>query len=230
MMFLNPYRDVGGGLPTPISYWNFDANSNDQVGTNNGVDDLMLYNAGGVVDNRADFTSSTSSKISIPHNASLSFGSSPFSYSMWVKFDSIKNSWFMNKRATSGLVREYQLVYYLNGLYVSLFDSTNGGGIVTIFDWLPIINNWYHIGHTWAGGLSQPKLFLNGAEVGTAINSGVFENTQNSSSPLVFGKANFSNSYSLDGWMDETYLWNLELTNAQMLEAYNKGLNGEPLI
>jgi hypothetical protein len=47
---------------------------------------------------------------------------------------------------------------------------------------------------------------------------------------LVIGRASWDTNYSLIGLMDEVVIFDAELTQTQITEIYNRGLNGIPVI
>lgn len=221
--YYNPTSDL-------ISYWNFDTDSTDQVGTNDGTDTSVSY-VSGLISNCADFTAGTSSNISVADDDSLSFGNSttdsPFSSSFWVKFNVVGNAWFYNKRgiAAGNIDREYQIYFYLGKLSFTIYDQSTGGFKTTEFTWTPTTGVWYHIGHTYSGS-GQPKLFLNGVAVGSSSNGGTYVAMENVNAPLTIGKASFSTLFSFDGYMDECGIANVEWSIEEMYDIYQKGLNG----
>ena len=81
-------------LSSFISYWKFDGNANDSVGTNNGTATNVTYTTG-LVGNTANFNG-TNSKVVVPDANNLSFGNGTsdvdFSSISLVKLDLVNRS------------------------------------------------------------------------------------------------------------------------------------------
>ena len=108
MNLVNPYRFKNGIDLDLISYYEFAGNANDSVGSNNGTATSVTYPSG-VVGNCADFTSSTSSIVTIPFATNngydtLDFADGindfPFSVSLWVQVGRTGNELIFAKRRT----------------------------------------------------------------------------------------------------------------------------------
>lgn len=216
-------------IPTSdiVSYWNFDNNYEDQVGINDGIVTSMSLVASGGIGNVADFTASTNSKVEIVDSDSLSFGNgitdSPFSGVVRVKFSSTGDQWILNKRNTSvsGLDREYQLIYYLGGIWIQFYDQSTSGQLITKFTTTISTGVWYEIGWSY-DGINQPKLFVNGVNVGAAANTGIYVAMENLGAPLTIGKDAWNNILSLNGYEDELAIFNTALTSGHISDIYAK--------
>ena len=236
---LTPYRYAGGGLAGIISYWKLDSNSNDFVGSNNGTDTSISYVTGGVIDDCADFSSSTSSEISIADSDTLSFGNgttdSPFSVSLWVKRTSATPAtiYLFSKKGTGEF--EYEIYWSNNQLRFRLWDNSAFSRIEyrTGTGTLANLDEWYNVVGTYdgsgvIGGLNvYENGFLSASPNG---NVGTYVAMENGTAPVVFGKNNLNTTNSLDGEMDEIYLFNRELTPTEAEFCYDEGLAGRTLI
>ena len=248
MNIVNPYRYASAESLSDsiISYWDFDSNSNDQVGSNNGTPTTISYNSG-KISNAAEFTS-TSSRIVVNDSDTLTFNDGsdlPFSVSLWIKFDTIKNTNFFDKRSAAG--SEYQ-VYYNSStgkLYFRLFDEGLTYIYVTWeFTWSPSTATWYHFTFTYNGSVNgnggvtpsdAGKIYLNGVlQSVTAlsiIGGGNYYNTMsNTTSPFNIGYLYVTSTYTLDGMIDEFYVFNKELDATEAQFVYDEGAAGRTLI
>jgi hypothetical protein len=215
--------DISTGL---VSYYKLDSNSNDSYGSNNGTDNSISY-VSGKIGNAASFNGS-SSFISIADNDDLSFTNGtndlPFSISMWVNFSSLGDMWLLNKRLT-GVNDEYQLIYYSGKFIINLFDGTFGGHFFKEYSFTPTTGTYYHIVATYSGNgsVSGLKLYVNGVSVGTTSTSGSYSRMRNGTAPVVLGKAGWFNGLNFSGKIDETAIYNIELTQAEIDLLYNAG-------
>jgi hypothetical protein len=240
-------NDYYGAIPIPVpvpvanivSYWNFDTDSTDQVGTNDGADTSMSYDAGGLVSNRANFTAGTSSHISVADASTLTFGNGttdvPFSVSMWVKWNATPStSVFFNKKDISaGTTGEYQLSYSGTVLEYTLFDGGASNYLQNKFNRAFSSGVWYHIVLTYNGNGTNAGIncFVNSTEIVgyTTANAGTYVAMENTATPLIIGKNAQSTTRSLNGFMDEVALFDKELTEDEILTLYNKGIAGTAL-
>lgn len=227
---LSTYQIPTGNI---ISYWNFDSNSNDQVGSNNGTDTDISYVVGGIVDNKADFTSGVTSKITVADSADLSFGNgttdSPFSISIWVEFNSTAATQHFVRKGAASTNREYLVRKEASDLQFRLFDQSSGGHITINHAWTPIASTFYHLVCTYdgSGSISGMNIYVDG-ELVTVVDgsSGTYTAMENLTEPLVFGNISDNTTQSLDGYEDEASIFDIELTKTQISEIYSKNLAG----
>lgn len=93
-------------------------------------------------------------------------------------------------------------------LFNDLIDGT--GSIPT--------NSWTHIAVTYDAATGDMKLYKNGVEVATAVNTNAY-----SESNLELSRFNFSNFF--DGRMDEVRIWNIARTAAEISGSMNCDIN-----
>lgn len=236
MNLINPYNKANTTL-TPfqeaiISAWNCDGNSNDRVGTNNGSDTNVNYAAGGIIGNSVNFSLGTDSNVEISDDDSLSFPTGEFSYSCWVYYDAVGNSTLLSK--TNGAsISEYDLIVSGGKLYCRLFSGgTQTNHFRIIYTWSISSLTWYNVTFTWDGSntISGLKLYINKTLVGSGSEVGTFVSMSNTSAPLMFGRTKGLTTFSLNGKMDEIYLFNKELTPTEVDFCYDEGIAGRPLI
>lgn len=226
----------GASVPTAniVSYWNFDSNSNDQVGTNNGTDTNVSYVTGGKVSNKLDLTSNSDSRVLVADSADLSFGDgstdSAFSLSMWVEWNSKASSHqIVGKRLyADNSNKEYHVFYNIGGsIAFRLFDQSAGSYIETVYTLDPTLNQLYHIVTTYDGsGLSSGlTIYVDKVSGGTPATSGTYTAMENGTGEFIIGPA-VSGGTGLDGYVDELVPFNKKLTSNEVIACYNKGAAG----
>ena len=233
---------ISPGIPLGnlISYWPLDTNSLDAIGSNNGTDTVMSYSTiVGGINNVADYTAGTTSEIQIPDNDSLSFGNGvtdvPFSYSFFVRWDSapVSTIFITKKNVVDGQNREYQIDWNGTNLLFDLWGTsgvTDRIGITSAQSFS--VDTWYHIVCTYDGNGSEAglKIYINGNIASIASSSaGTYVASANDVGVLVFGKNTFNLDRSLDGYMDEIALFDVELTPTQVNDIYTKNQLGDAL-
>lgn len=224
-------------IPTITSYWQLNSNSNDSVGSNNGSDTSISYVSGGILGNYADFTASTSSKISVADNNSLSFGNgtidSAFTYFFWVKFSTVGDSMFFSKYPASSTNREYFLRYNGTQLWIELVDQSTGGNISARLYIKLSAGELYCIAMRYNGnGLNTGLSFaVNGEYVPptTLGSSGSYTAMENGTGELTIGKYLPTTTISLNGYMDEAALFSSAITNGHISDCYDKIKKGTAL-
>lgn len=219
-----------------ISYWNFDADSTDQVGANDGVDTAMSYIASGGIGNVANFTAGVTSKITVADAANLSFGNSTTdsacSFLCRVKFTSIGSVIQFIRKGAAATLREYVLRYDAGKLEFRLFDQSSGGYIEATFTVSLTTGVWYEFAGTYDGSGSQSgiELYKDGTLLAaTKTLSGSYTAMENQSDPLVFGNISDNTTQALNGYEDEAVIFNVELTATQIFDIYNKHQLGKYL-
>ena len=160
----------------------------------------------------------------------LSFGNgttdSPFSLSGWVKPDNLIRFRFINKWSAS-LGFEY---LFSTGTSRNLTFIINSRGsaarigiasaILTSTDWQHWVATYDGTGST-TGTNSGMKIYINGVEVTTSdVNSGTYHATQNTTTHLKIGTED-NNFYYANGKIDEVGIFNVALTEAEVLSIYN---------
>jgi hypothetical protein len=241
----------GQGVPSDVSsisdieaYWRMGdgdtANTiTDNVGSNNGT--MVNMNASNFVTDvpTLPFTNTKSilldgvdDYVNVADNSNLSFGNgttdSPFSISSWVKMTDATRFYVLSK----GLVFSTNYEYLLNtnasdklGLF--LYDSSNNSRIGRLYN-TPLTsyeNQWIHICSTYNGsGLSSGiKVYLNGVRIDdTNSNSGTYVAMENGNRSLNIGRTE-TGLYS-DGNIDETSIFNSELSQSDVTSIYNGGV------
>lgn len=199
-----------------LSAYKFDANSNDSVGSNNGIDTDISY-VTGKLNNCASFNGS-SSNISLA--STLATGSSAFSISGWIYINSTASRYEIYGwgAASSGQGFTFN-VNASQKLSSDFYGATSVTGNTTIST-----GKWYHVAVTFDGSIQ--RLYVNGVLDGT---SGSYTPSL-ASGNSVFGKTFWASAYYFDGKMDEFLLHQKTLSADEVSQLCNSGrANAYPL-
>ncbi len=226
---------------SPLSWWRFEGTGTTATDSGSGGNNGTLENTvvrSTDVPTASSFTNTKSIAldgvddfVEVSDNSNLSFGDgttdSPFSISTWVKMTDATRFYVLSK----GLVFSSNYEYLLNtnasdklGLF--LYDSSNNSRIGRLYN-TPLTsyeNQWIHICSTYNGsGLSSGiKVYLNGVRIDdTNSNSGTYVAMENGNRSLNIGRTE-TGLYS-DGNIDETSLFNSELSQSDITSIYNGG-------
>jgi len=176
----------------------------------------------GPVDNTYDY-------ITVADDASLDFTDS-FTFETWVNFDFItrnENGWdWQCLFAKSQFNASYGLMYLSDTAFPRgiTFYHTGFGNGATTYRWPTVAaNTWYHIAVTLAP--TKATIYVDGVEVMSQTGTGTL--TPNND-PLFVGANNTAGSdpYPFDGTLEETRLWNVTRTQAEIQADMNSQLNG----
>jgi len=218
----------GGMVENVISAWQFEDNANDSVGSNNGIATSVTY-VTGKVGKAADFTSSGNAKIEVADAPDLSFGNgvtdSPFSISFFVQFAgfvSITNIVHKYKNPF-----EYLVEISGSGSTLSFFSRDNSAAAnvgrkidVTGFT----TGVWYHIVCTCSGSGTTGgyEIYVDAVASSTgSVETGTYVAMENTTSPFFMGNNGNNANRSLNGFLDEVFLWDIELSQEQITDLYN---------
>ena len=166
--------------------------------------------------------------IDCTDNDMFSFGDggtdSPFSISAWVNFSDVTNSMILSKHTTNQF--EYSFLVMSNDKLIFQLNSQLGSNLISRYYNTPMTSyegQWIHLIGTYDGSslTSGIKIYLNGTRVDdTDFTSGTYVAMNNGTAPVEIGKR--STDY-MNGKIDETAIFNTELTSSQVLEIYNNG-------
>lgn len=231
---LSPY------LANLIAYYPYNVDANDFSGK--GYDGTVFGTptfVAGKVANAINFLNTTAANyVSIPDNIDFSFTNNtvdiPFTISSWVNVTQFSATFnrIIQKRGSGQ--DEYQLYIQPTG-QVSFQKFNNGGS--TVFQTIQsavgavLLNTWVHICITNLNSSTAGlKMYINGVQTATpAVNTGAYTRMINTTSSILIGSP--ASNFKHRGLLDEMYFWkDRELTAAEVLDIYNKGNSGVPLI
>jgi len=180
----------------------------------------FIGTAPGIINSARDFDGAAGTTLIRNANTTDFFcGANPFSFSFWVKFDTLPvtvDIGLCNRYEPHGR-REY-IVFLKQGINKIAFSIDAGDGVhraAVAWGIAATTGRWYFVAGGWDG--TQIKLSINGAPFVTAPYS----------TPMTNGGDNFKLGYeadSLDGLMDEFGFWiGRCLTQAEVEQLYNNG-------
>lgn len=179
----------------------------------------------GVNGNSANFNATSNSYISVPDNSAFSFTNGtndlPFSISFKLKLTS-NGIGFLVAKTSGGFATNAAewCVYNSSGSLIILFSNKTSGYLASQFATSLTTGVWYDIVMTYSGSGTNAgvKLYVNNVSKSyTNINSGSYTSMQNTASLVTFGQEKAgAGSYSLNGILDEVYIFNAELTPTEV--------------
>ncbi len=216
-----------------VGYWKMDESWQDSSPNNNhGTEQAgaSLVSSAQIGDGSGEFDG-VSGRALIDDDPSIS-GLSAMSFSLWVNFHNIvtpsssdpnviETIFIKGNNPLSGAgVTEYAFYYdprtgqdkvtlYLSGTSVRIASIPNAEQTFAN-------NKWYHLAGSWTDG--SLKLFLNGQQV--TLNTNPLTSLNDLSSELRIGGGLSARRF--DGLIDDFALWNTNLTNAEILQIYDR--------
>ena len=214
--------------------WNADNTPNDSVGTNHGtLTNGTTYTTGKI--GQAFSFDGVNDYITLPNNM---MSAQTFSYSAWVRYNNIPTgeSYVFTATNGNGTNTNYGTAFgMINGQLALSMSNNNSGTAWRMSSGVLLANIWYHIAVTKVSSLA-PKFYLNGVLQGTTLiigtnnatlsyGGGSFPNSLCSIGACRYN--NGSNTYAYtNGIIDALSVWNKELNQSEITEAYNSG-NGK---
>jgi Concanavalin A-like lectin/glucanases superfamily len=180
----------------------------------------FIGTATGILNTARDFDGVSGTTLIRNANTTDFFcGSNPFSFSFWVKFDTLplfNDVGLLNRYEPFGQ-REY--IVFLNAsthkitFNIDAGDGVHAAGVA--WGTAASLGTWYHVAGGW-----------DGTNIKLSVNAGTFV-TAAWSTPMRNGGDNFKLGYeaqSLDGKMDEFGFWiSRSLTQTEIGQLYNNG-------
>jgi len=224
-------------LTNLVGYYPFNSNADDFSGNNhNGTLVNSPTFVAGKIGNGLQITAQNQ-VVTIPDNTDFSFTDGtndlPFTISAWLyttAYSSSGNRWVSKREGNSSL--EWLAIF--NGSVFNLvLHSQNSGSILKIISCAntTALNTWNHFVITFDG--TNGKIYINGVlQPTTNTIVGTYTRMQNTSSIVRIGSNDTTSANTAQlGITDEVAIWkNKELTEIEVLELYNKGNAGLPII
>ncbi len=171
----------------------------------------------------------TGDYIDCTDNDIFSFGNgttdNPFSLSTWINMNTVANFVPISKDSTGA--REWTIRMVSGQIHFYIIDnSVSDGYLGRKNSYSPAANTWFNLICTYDGSASASgiKIYLDGVRVDDAdyIGTGTYVAMENTSA-IVSIAMQQGGSVSQPGKIDETAIFNTELTSSQVLEIYNNG-------
>lgn len=219
-------------------YWNLDESSNgsgsvvrmDSTANNNDLTDNNTTASGsGIINNGADFESSSNEFLSIADAVQSGLDiTGNISLSLWFKPESqpaTDTSYVFVGKHVGGdgnYVFNYHDVSGVKKLSVSFYDNDAPGTNVNYTINQTLANGvWNHLVYTFNVTTGTATLYVNGTSIGAVVDTSV-DQLNNSAAPFTMG--DLGEVHFVDGIMDEVGIWSRELTPAEVTELYNGGV------
>ena len=145
-----------------------------------------------------------------------------YSFSMWMKPDTIAHSWLMNNEQHGSYYVTWGVLLQADGQVQLFVRNANGGAYDVARTGVSlVVDEWSHVAATWNG--TEIKWYVDGALESTTAASRI---PWNSPATLWIG-ANATKSgvqkYYFDGKMSDLRFWYSELTASDISELYAAG-------
>ena len=213
-----------------VSYWSFDTDATDSIGSNNGAVNGAVQTTG-FISNGYSFDG-VDDEIVISDDDSLSFtdGSDlPFSVNAWINFDDVTSSNILSKSNTQ---REWG--FRVTGTNHLLFTVSNLGSSsdrmhIETGDISSLEGSWHMVTGTYDGSetASGLKIYIDGVYQYTTPTfvgySGMTATSEDAKIGGVWGGGG-----ALDGIVDEVGLFGKELIQSEIDLIYNSGNGAQP--
>ncbi len=227
-----------------ISYWQLNGDLTDYQGGYHGQTTTSLKDTTAMVAGGKVFTPDTRTNsyfMSVNDNGQYDFAANEgFSISLWFyskgnyeSFGEPNNQVFMAR----GTVAENTFFWltgvapgYSNKVFWQIKPKNiPAANYTTLWSNSSVINNqWNHLVVTYDGIGKVIALYLNGSKTTQSFNYGSagFEGDGDDQLDIGYWSAHPSNLYPLNGAMDDIFVYGKAMTNAEVNEAYQDGLNG----
>lgn len=213
-----------------IAYWNFNENAgvtaNDSTANNLDwtLDNALAWSATGKIG--ASFLSNNNYSASQGNNANFNWNSQEYSFGFWVKTtDNTKNQLIWKKYTGSGSNFFGQYISITTAGKISFWTAKNTSGVILTGNTVLNNNTWYYI---------------NCIQKSDGMYIYVNSNLDNSNSTTYGDQRNTATAYlgndgagfhKIYGQIDEWGIWNVALSDAQIINLYNSGAgNSYPFI
>lgn len=150
-------------------------------------------------------------------------GLSAFSFSAWVKFNSL-TTWGTIVKNWGQLPGTFHLGLESTSARISNYMGLSSG-TPSVFSGNVSTNTWYHVGVAYGSG--SQSLYINGAQVASGVATGTINNRY---ADMTMGvKLNDAQTAPandpgwLNGYLDDVAFFDNKLTAAEMLNVYNSG-------
>jgi len=226
-------------IPTPISFWNFDASSGnaaDALGVNTLTNNNTTPYVAGLIGNAADLERGSSQSFSITDGAQTGLDfSGDMSVAAWVNIESTNDTSCIVAKTNGDSARSYIFRILGSGdgtvLNVEIYgDGTTsnrrGANSNAAFIGGGETGTWVHMAATFDVDTGAVVLYKNGSSfASTASNAGTVASIYNSTNAFQAGAANYLGTPEqfYDGKLDMLGVWNVTLTAGQVSELYNAG-------
>lgn len=204
-------------------YYRFEGNSNDGISSRNGTDTDISYGTSYGRFIQGALFNGSSSKIVVPNNADWKCGF-PFTMGAWVYLDSVSGTYNIcctDETGVGGLYAGVTLRVVDGNVQVRMGNNAGSGEssrYSTTTDTTPIsAEEWFFVVIT-AAAYNDVTIYVNGASQ-TTTNAGTATSMAYSTSDSAVGV--FLGTSYFDGYIDELFIFDDELTSGEVLGLYS---------
>ena len=207
-----------------ITYYKFDGNANDSVGTNNGTSTNVTFTSG-LIGNAANFNGSNSTVI-VPDANSLSFGNGTndvdFSSITLININNVANFPIVfTKLNAANTLQEYTFIIS-NSKFRGILVSTIGQNARLIDNNTILTNgNWVVLTSTYKASTKTLKMYVDNNVINTDGSVGTYTAMTNTVADLHIGYDPRAQR-TLNGQINALSLLNVELTPEQVAYAVTR--------
>ena len=223
-------------FPVPndlVAWWPGDGNANDIVGGNDGTLQNGATFATGFVTsgNRQAFSfDGFDDYVSIPDNASLDLGNSPFTIAAWILGKTFVIQDILTKSEKGNAATGYEFLINFFGKSGSI-GIGRADFIIYTEDVGMGDRRWHFVAGTYDGSGTKPgyKIYLDGNEVpapNLAEINGVLPGADNNKPALIGWNDFFLQGAAFDGLIDELQLYKRALSPGEIQAIFNAGRAG----
>ncbi len=204
--------DLGSGL---VAHYPFNGNANDETG--NGHDGVV--NGATLTSDRFGNENSAyhfdgNDYISVADDPSFTFGTNPFSLSLWINLDQIGSYYIMGHDDGGGYTKKW--ILWFTGNSLGLHERLNGEYWIINIPWDPELNKWYFI--SLIRNQNTFSIYVDGGLIGSIEDSRTIPDP---SEPLLIGNAELSERM-FRGDIDDVSIYNRALNVAEIDSLFNQ--------
>ena len=221
------------GMPAPtglISWWPGDSSTSDLASTNNGIAENGVGYAPGEVGYAFTFNG-INQFVFVPGSPSWSFGTNEFTMEAWANFASNTNAQaILANDEGGGNTRKWIFEYNGSAIQLLVGVVTNGGYYISSTEFIPNLNQWYHIALTRSGSLFT--FYINGNEYSSSTSPVVLPAPN---APLTIGNAEGGfpvdgllneGGFPFNGMLDDVRIYSRSISALEIQSIYSAGTNG----
>jgi hypothetical protein len=208
----------------PVAQWNFDEGTGtsayDNVGTNNGTltsSPTWQTNANCVNGSCLSFDGSTD-YVTVPNSASLN-PSDAITVNYWMKKSSATDGMAISKGSWNGF---YSYVNTAGNIAIRLFIGAQDIERYSASSFSD--GNWHQFSATWSNTDGKIRTYKDGL-LDSISSTPLLGNINSTSNALYIGAGIDNGGFYLNASIDEPSIYNYVLTEAQIKQHYNAGLN-----
>lgn len=149
------------------------------------------------------------------------FTPSALTVSAWVKHDDTGSSDVIVSKWNFSENTEWNLFRNSTDLWRwVLRDNNSNNDLAVNSDTTPLVDTWYHVVGVWDGGFvaSSIKIYVNGIEEGTGVESGDFVGLTNTTTDVFIGAQDIT--FNFNGLIGDVLIYNRALSSHEIMSIF----------